>query len=89
MFYGKLNMDADVDVTGDMDLPKVVSYLRANKNTDFYVILPSDDPEVVDREGVVIFTSKSRKVDSSQLKRFLDSLASKRTSQRNGCFRYY
>jgi hypothetical protein len=59
-----------------MDLPKVVSYLRANKNTDFYIILPSDDPEVVDREGVVIFTSKSRKVDSSQLKRFLDSLAS-------------
>jgi translocation and assembly module TamB len=76
MFYGKLNLNADIDVTGDMDLPKITSYLRVNKNTDFYVILPSDDPEVVDREGVVIFTNKNRKVDSSQLKSFLDSLAS-------------
>ena len=47
-----------------------------NKNTDFYVILPSDDPEVVDREGVVIFTNKNRKVDSVKFKSFLDSLAS-------------
>jgi TamB, inner membrane protein subunit of TAM complex len=69
-------VNADIDVTGDMNLPKVTSYLRVNKNTDFYVILPSDDPEVVDREGVVIFTSKNRKVDSSQLKHFLDSLSS-------------
>jgi translocation and assembly module TamB len=75
MFYGKLNVNADIDVTGDMNLPKVTSYLRVNKNTDFYVVLPSDDPEVVDREGVVIFTNKNRKVDSSQLKHFLDSLS--------------
>ena len=74
MFYGKLNLNADIDVTGDMNLPKVTSYLRVNKNTDFYVTLPSDDPEVVSRDGVVIFTSKNAKVDSSQLKHFLDSL---------------
>ena len=75
MFYGKLNLNADIDVTGDMNLPKVTTYLRVNKNTDFYVTLPSDDPEVVDREGVVIFTNKNARVDSSQLKHFLDSLA--------------
>ncbi|HET7000394.1 MAG TPA: translocation/assembly module TamB domain-containing protein, partial [Puia sp.] len=76
MFYGKLNLNADIDVTGDNNLPKVTSYLRVNKNTDFYVILPSDDPEVVERNGVVVFTSKNRKVDSVQLKHFLDSLSS-------------
>jgi hypothetical protein len=76
MFYGRLNVNADIDVTGDMNLPKVTTYLKVNKNTDFYVILPSDDPEVVEREGVVIFTNKNRKVDSSQLKHFLDSLSS-------------
>ncbi len=74
MFYGKLNINADVDVTGDMNLPKITSYLRVNKNTDFYVILPSDDPEVVDRNGVVVFVNKNNKIDSSQLKSFLDSL---------------
>lgn len=76
MFYGKLNLNANIDVTGDMSLPKITSYLRVNKNTDFYVILPSDDPEVVDRNGVVIFVNKNKSVDSSQLKNFLDSLAS-------------
>ena len=55
MFYGKLNMNADVDVTGDVESAKSDCLFTGNKNTDFYVILPSDDPEVVDREGVVIF----------------------------------
>ena len=76
MFYGKLNLNADMDVTGDMNLPKVTAYLSVNKNTDFYVILPSDDPEVVDREGVVIFTSNKQKDGFRQLKHFLDSLRS-------------
>jgi TamB, inner membrane protein subunit of TAM complex len=76
MFYGKLNLNADIDVIGDMSLPKITSYLRVNKNTDFYVILPSDDPEVVDRNGVVVFVSKNKAVDSSQIKNFLDSLTS-------------
>ena len=74
-FYGKLNLNADIDVTGDMNLPKITAFLRVNKNTDFYVTLPSDDPEVVDRQGVVVFTS-NKKVDSVQFKSFLDSLSS-------------
>jgi TamB, inner membrane protein subunit of TAM complex len=76
VFYGKLNLNADLDVKGDMNLPKITSYIRVNKNTDFYVTLPSDDPEVVDREGVVIFTNNKHRTDSAQFKRFLDSLAS-------------
>ncbi len=84
MFYGKLNLNADIDVTGDMNLPKVTTYLRVNKNTDFYVTLPSDDPEVVDRDGVVIFTNKKKKVDSSQLKHFLDSLEYECKTKRHG-----
>ena len=52
----------DINVTGDLNLPKVDASLRVNKNTDFYVILPSDDPEVVDREGVVIFTSNKKQI---------------------------
>ncbi len=79
MFYGRLNVNADVDVKGDMNLPKINANLRANKNTDFYVILPSDDPEVVDRNGVVVFVNKERKTDSLQLKNFLDSIASHTT----------
>ncbi len=74
MFYGKLNLNADIDVTGDLELPKITTYIRVNKNTDFFLILPSDDPEVVDRQGVVVFTNHNTKTDSAQLKKFLDSL---------------
>ncbi len=75
LFYGKLNLNADIDVTGDLELPKVTAFLRVNKNTNFFLTLPSDDPEVVDRNGVVVFVNKGKKVDSTQLKNFFDSLA--------------
>ena len=75
VFYGKLNLNADIDVSGDLELPSVNAFLRVNKNTDFFVILPSDDPEVVDRDGVVVFTSNVKKTDSTHFKSFLDSLA--------------
>jgi hypothetical protein len=75
-FYGKLNLNVDLDVAGDLELPKVNAWLSVNKKTDFFVILPSDDPEVVDREGVVVFTSNVKRADSTQFKSFLDSLAS-------------
>ena len=60
---------------GDQDLPRVNAFVQVNKNTDFTVILPSDDPEVVDRQGVVIFAEKNHPADSAQFKHFLDSLS--------------
>ena len=75
-FYGKLNLNSEIDITGDLNLPRINAYLRVNKNTDFYAILPTDNPEVEDRNGVVIFVNKGRQVDSVKLKTFLDSLAS-------------
>jgi len=53
--YGKMNLDASVNIKGDMKAPLVDGFIRANKQTDFTFVLPSSDPEVVDREGVVRF----------------------------------
>jgi hypothetical protein len=69
-------MNADVDVTGDSKLPKVEANFRVNPKTDFYLILPSDDPEVVNRDGVVIFVDKNTKRDTARVRSFLDSLSS-------------
>ena len=73
LFYGKLNMDADVKVTGTMDAPSVKAVLRANGNTNFTFVLPSSDPEVVSREGVVNFINRNGNTDSSALRSALDS----------------
>ena len=76
VIYGRLTMNADVDVTGDSKLPKVEANFRINPKTDFYLILPSDDPEVVNRDGVVIFVDKNTKRDTARVRSFLDSLSS-------------
>ena len=54
-FYGQLNLDAAINLEGKMDAPKVDGDIRVNKRTNFYYVLPGDDPEVGDRIGVVRF----------------------------------
>lgn len=64
MFYGKLNMDAGIDLTGSMNAPDIDARLKVNKQTDFTFVLPSENPEVVSREGVVHFIDPAAKLDS-------------------------
>ncbi len=66
LFYGKLNINTAIKMRGDMNSPTVDGNLRINKATDFAVILPSSDPEVVSREGVVNFVDKSKPQDSTK-----------------------
>ncbi len=73
LFYGKLNIDANIKLRGDMNAPTADAYLRVNKNTDFTVVLPSSNPEVESREGVVKFVDKSSG-DTLKTISFLDTL---------------
>jgi hypothetical protein len=54
-FYGQLNLDAAINLEGKMDAPKIDGTIRANKRTNFFYVLPANDPEVGDRVGVVRF----------------------------------
>ncbi len=40
LFYGKMNIDADIDVTGTMTSPNINANLRVNEATDFSLVLP-------------------------------------------------
>jgi hypothetical protein len=75
LFYGRLIMDADVDLSGNMESPKMNAVLRVNPKTDFTLTLPSDDPEIVDRQGVVVFVDKTHPRDTVRLANLLDSLS--------------
>ncbi|MFS8615393.1 MAG: translocation/assembly module TamB domain-containing protein [Solitalea sp.] len=55
LFYGQLYLDSDVKVKGTLDHPEVDAYIRVNEKTDLTLLLPSSDPSVQDREGVVEF----------------------------------
>jgi TamB, inner membrane protein subunit of TAM complex len=54
-FYGQLNLDAAINLEGKLDAPAIDGTIRVNKRTNFYYVLPGDDPEVGDRVGVVRF----------------------------------
>ena len=75
LFYGKLFMDANVKIRGDMAKPVVDATLTVNEKTDMTFVLPTTDPGVEDRKGVVEFIDQSApKMDSILLARQIDSL---------------
>ncbi|MFD2866019.1 translocation/assembly module TamB domain-containing protein [Mucilaginibacter antarcticus] len=75
LFYGKLYVDTRIQIRGNMDAPKVDANLTVNDKTDMTFVLPSDDPGVVDRKGVVeVIDQDAPKLDSILLARQLDSL---------------
>ncbi|MES2267359.1 MAG: translocation/assembly module TamB domain-containing protein [Bacteroidota bacterium] len=75
LFYGKLFLDTDIKIRGDMAKPVVDATLTVNDKTEMVFVLPTSDPGVEDRKGVVEFwNSKDPKMDSILVARQLDSL---------------
>ncbi len=75
LYYGKLYVDTKIQIRGDMVKPVVDGSLTVNDKTDLTITLPSDDPSIEDRKGVVEFIDQSApKTDSILLARQLDSL---------------
>jgi hypothetical protein len=75
LYYGKLFMDARVKIRGDMNTPVVDANLTVNDKTDLTIVLPTNDPGVEDRKGVVEFIDvNAPKMDSILLAKQLDSL---------------
>ncbi len=74
LFYGKMNINADVDVTGSMTSPSINANLRVNKATDFSLVLPSSDPEVQSREGVVVFEDKDHPENNKPVPSLTDTI---------------
>jgi translocation and assembly module TamB len=75
IFYGKLNTDIGLQIKGDISEPVVTGNLHVNKQTDFTLILPNSDPEVVSRQGVVLFADKDHPIDTARIRTYLDSLS--------------
>jgi len=55
LYYGKLNMDADISVDGTLTAPRINADLKINKTTDITFVLPTTNPELESRDGVVEF----------------------------------
>lgn len=74
MMYGILSIDANLQVRGDLDLPKVDGRLAVADDTDFTFVLPSSTPSLQEREGIVEFIDQDQIALQETIK--ADSLSS-------------
>lgn len=76
LYYGKLYMDARMNIEGNMNAPVVDGTLGVRDKTDLTIVIPTADPSVEEREGVVEFVKKSPEpnLDSIMVARQLDSI---------------
>ena len=81
LYYGKLYLNSDISIKGNMSSPKVDANLTVNDKTDMTFVLPEDDPGLEDRQGVVeVINPHAPKADSVLLAKQLDSLRKSRVN---------
>ncbi|MBX3241896.1 MAG: translocation/assembly module TamB domain-containing protein [Chitinophagaceae bacterium] len=74
IFYGKLFFDADLRIRGTEAAPEIDGRLKINDKTAMTVVLPQEEPGVVEREGVVVFVDKDAMGNDSLFQVSYDSL---------------
>lgn len=75
LYYGKLFVNSQINITGNMDKPVVDANVTVNDQTDLTMVLPEDDPGLEDRSGVVeVINPHAPKQDSLFMAHQLDSL---------------
>jgi hypothetical protein len=75
VYYGKLFLDTNLSVKGDLKEPIVEGTIKINGDTDFTIVLPQSDPSIADREGIVEF------IDQDQPRMFYELTVSDTLSQ--------
>lgn len=69
LIYGPAWIDARLNVKGTLDLPVIDGQVKLRDNSTVTVVIPSEDPEVETRRGIIRFVDKSIIIDSSLLVR--------------------
>jgi hypothetical protein len=74
LFYGQLYFDTKLKVKGTEAAPAIDGRLGINDKTKMTIVLPQNDPGVVDREGIVVFVDKDAPHNDSLFLAGYDSL---------------
>ena len=63
LYYGKVNFDADLQILGSLNFPKIEGELAFKETTDFTYIVRQVQAGTIEREGVVLFVNKKNPDD--------------------------
>ncbi|WP_298316139.1 translocation/assembly module TamB [uncultured Aquimarina sp.] len=58
LFYGKVKITADLDINGDLNVPKIRGNLAIDEGSDFTLIIPESELDIKEREGIVVFVNR-------------------------------
>lgn len=58
LYFGTASIDADVSLKGNLDMPKVTGKLRVRDVTELTYIVPEEQLDIEERDGVVIFVNR-------------------------------
>ncbi len=58
LYYGIASIDADVNLKGPLKLPKLDGRLRVRKVTELTYVVPEEQLDIQERDGVVIFVNR-------------------------------
>lgn len=72
-FYGTVYLNSDIDITGNLDKPKIDADITLNNKTKFTYAIPADDPSLKESNGIVIFINKKETVMKGPAKKLRTS----------------
>ena len=55
IFYGHIIIDSDIRIRGDQNLPVINASIGFKEGTNLTIVVPEQDPEVIERAGIVEF----------------------------------
>lgn len=58
LFFGKVNLSTDLSIKGDLNIPIIRGQLSINENSNFTYVVPEEELDLMEREGVIIFVNK-------------------------------
>ncbi|WP_438712106.1 translocation/assembly module TamB domain-containing protein [Aquimarina muelleri] len=58
LFFGKVNINTNLSIKGDLVVPKIRGNINIEENSDITFIIPESELEIKEQEGVVIFVNR-------------------------------
>ncbi|WP_299601885.1 translocation/assembly module TamB domain-containing protein [uncultured Aquimarina sp.] len=58
LFFGNVKITADLDIEGNLDIPKIKGDLAIDEDSNFTLIVPESELEIKEREGIVVFVNR-------------------------------
>ncbi|MFT6947931.1 MAG: translocation and assembly module TamB [Vicingaceae bacterium] len=58
LFYGKVNLNTNLTIKGDLNVPIIRGEFGINENSKLTYIVPEEELDLIERDGIILFVNK-------------------------------